>query len=86
MKKHPWFCFFAILLVAGLVVGLTATDLWQYIVDFMKIGVDLLVKWLDEVIRALRDSITSVTGKGSGSSSLPTSLEPAVIQDVIRFS
>lgn len=85
MRKHPWLCFFAILLVVGLVVGLSAADLWKYIIDFMKIGVDLLVKWLDEVVRALRDSITSVTNT-PGSSSLPTSMTTGQIMDVIRFS
>lgn len=61
MKKHPWLCFFAILLVAGLVVGLSAADLWQYIIDFTKIGIDLVVNWLKEVIVALRDSFTGIT-------------------------
>lgn len=61
MKKHPWLCFFAILLVAGLVVGLSAADLWQYIIDFTKIGIDLVVSWLKEVVVALRDSFTGVT-------------------------
>lgn len=61
MKKHPWLCFFAILLVAGLVVGLSAADLWQYIIDFTKIGIDLVVSWLKEVVVALRDSFTGIT-------------------------
>ena len=61
MKKHPWLCFFAILLVAGLVVGLSAADLWQYIIDFTKIGIDLVVDWLKEVVVALRDSFAGVT-------------------------
>lgn len=61
MKKHPWACFTVILIVTGLVIGLSAADLWQYIIDFMRIGIDLFVTWIDEVIRALRDSITSVT-------------------------
>ena len=61
MKKHPWLCFFAILLVAGLVVGLSAADLWQYIIDFTKIGIDLFVDWLKEVVVALRDSFAGVT-------------------------
>ena len=61
MKKHPWLCFFAILLVAGLVVGLSAADLWQYIIDFTKIGIDLVVSWLKEVVVALRDSFAGVT-------------------------
>lgn len=85
MKKHPWLCFFAILIVAGLVVGLTAADLWSYIIDFMKIGVDLLINWLNEVVKALRDSITSVTGTTS-SPQLPTTMEAANILDVIKFS
>lgn len=85
MKKHPWLCFVIIMLVVGLVVGISATDLWQYIVDFMKIGVDLLIKWLNEVINAIRDSLTSVTGTNS-STSLPTSMEAAQIMGVIRFS
>lgn len=85
MKKHPWLCFFIIMLVVGLVVGISATDLWQYIVDFMKIGVDLLIKWLNEVINAIRDSLTSVTGTNN-STSLPTSMEAAQIMGVIRFS
>lgn len=85
MKKHPWLCFFIIMLVVGLVVGISATDLWQYIVDFMKIGVDLLIKWLNEVINAIRDSLTSVTGTNN-STSLPTSMETAQIMGVIRFS
>lgn len=85
MKKHPWLCFFIIMLVVGLVVGISATDLWQYIVDFMKIGVDLLIKWLNEVINAIRDSLTSVTGTNT-STSLPTSMETAQIMGVIRFS
>lgn len=65
MKKHPWLCFFAILLVAGLVVGLSAADLWQYIIDFTKIGIDLVVSWLKEVVVALRDAFTGVTS-GTG--------------------
>lgn len=73
------------MLVVGLVVGISATDLWQYIVDFMKIGVDLLIKWLNEVINAIRDSLTSVTGTNT-STSLPTSMETAQIMGVIRFS
>lgn len=85
MKKHPWLCFFIIMLVVGLVVGISATDLWQYIVDFMKIGVDLLIKWLNEVINAIRDSLTSVT-RTNTSTSLPTSMETAQIMGVIRFS
>lgn len=85
MKKHPWLCFVIIMLVVGLVVGISATDLWQYIVDFMKIGVDLLIKWLNEVINAIRDSLTSVIGTNS-STSLPTSMEAAQIMGVIRFS
>ena len=68
-----------------LVVGLTAADLWSYIIDFMKIGVDLLINWLNEVVKALRDSITSVTGTTS-SSQLPTTMEAANILDVIKFS
>lgn len=73
------------MLVVGLVVGIRATDLWQYIVDFMKIGVDLLIKWLNEVVNAIRDSLTSVTGTNT-STSLPTSMETAQIMGVIRFS
>ncbi|MGN0006363.1 MAG: hypothetical protein ACI37Z_10415 [Candidatus Gastranaerophilaceae bacterium] len=72
MKKHPWLCFFAILLVAGLVVGLSAADLWQYIIDFTKIGIDLVVSWLKEVVVALRDSFTGVT---SGTSTEVTTTE-----------
>lgn len=93
MKKHPWLCFFAILIVAGLVIGITAGDLWQYIIDFIRIGIDLFVKWMDEVIRALRDSITSVTGPAGGSdASTPettttlTSLCMNKIANIIHFS
>lgn len=88
MKKHPWLCFLAILLVAGLVIGISAADLWQYIIDFMKIGVDLIVKWIDELIRALRDSITSVT-KGSGETSSVVETTTSFIDnisDVVKFS
>lgn len=85
MKKHPWLCFVIIMLVVGIVVGISATDLWQYIVDFMKIGVDLLIKWLNEVVKAIRDSLVSVTGTNN-SDGLPTSIEAAQIMGVIRFS
>ena len=73
------------MLVVGIVVGISATDLWQYIVDFMKIGVDLLIKWLNEVVKAIRDSLVSVTGTNN-SDGLPTSIEAAQIMGVIRFS
>lgn len=63
MGKHPWLCAVIVLIIVGLVLGLTAADLWDYIIDFMKQGIDLFVKWLDEVIKALRDSISSVTSK-----------------------
>lgn len=61
MGKHPWICLIVILIIVGLLIGISAADLWQYIIDFIKIGIDLFVKWLDEIIKALRDSISSVT-------------------------
>lgn len=62
MGKHPWLFAIIVLVLAGLIIGISATDMWQYIIDFCKVGIDLFVQWLNEIIRALRDSITSVTG------------------------
>ena len=62
MGKHPWLFAIIVLVLAGLIIGISATDMWQYIIDFSKVGIDLFVQWLNEIIRALRDSITSVTG------------------------
>ena len=62
MGKHPWLFAIIVLVLAGLIIGISATDMWQYIIDFCKVGIDLFVKWLNEIIRALRNSITSVTG------------------------
>lgn len=60
MGKHPWLFAIIVLVLAGLIIGISATDMWQYIIDFCKVGIDLFVQWLNEIIRALRDSITSV--------------------------
>lgn len=62
MGKHPWLFAIIVLVLAGLIIGISATDMWQYIIDFCKVGIDLFVKWLNEIIRALHNSITSVTG------------------------
>lgn len=62
MGKHPWLFAIIVLVLAGLIIGISATDMWQYIIDFCKVGIDLFVQWLNEIIRASRDSITSVTG------------------------
>lgn len=61
MGKHPWLFAIIVLVLAGLIIGISATDMWQYIIDFCKVGIDLFVQWLNEIIRALRNSITSVT-------------------------
>ena len=62
MGKHPWLFAIIVLVLAGLIIGISATDMWQYIIDFCKVGIYLFVQWLNEIIRALRNSITSVTG------------------------
>ena len=62
MGKHPWLFAIIVLVLAGLIIGISATDIWQYIIDFCKVGIDLFVQWLNDIIRAWRDSITSVTG------------------------
>jgi len=61
MSKHPWLIFFTVLIAVGLIVGISVGDLWQYIIDFTKMGIDLFVNWINEVITALRDSISDVT-------------------------
>ena len=59
MKKHPILVIVTILIICGLVLGITATDLWDYIIDFCSIGIHLFVKWLNEMVIALRDAFNS---------------------------
>ena len=61
MKKHPFFTVIVILMICGLVVGISATDLWTYIIDFCKVGIELFVNWLSEMIIALRDAFKEAT-------------------------
>ena len=43
MGKHPWLFAIIVLVLAGLIIGVSATDMWQYIIDFCKVGIDLFV-------------------------------------------
>lgn len=62
MKRHPVLCVILILIVVALLLGITAGDLWQYLIDFCKWGVALFINWISEMIQAIKDSLVSVIG------------------------
>ena len=65
MKKHPILTILTILLVCGLLIGISATDLWNYIIEFCKVGINLFVAWLNEMVIALRDAFnTAIASNG----------------------
>lgn len=61
MKSNPWLIILLIVVIAALILGFTVGDIWQYIIDFIKQGIDFVVHYLNELIVALRDSLASVT-------------------------
>lgn len=62
MNKHPFLVILAVLLIVGLVLGISAGDLWTYIVDFIKEGIRLFIAWMDEIIRTIRESLNTAAG------------------------
>lgn len=61
MKKHPFILIVAILVIVGLVLGLSATDVWEYFIEICRTGIQIFMAWLNEIILALRDSLASMT-------------------------
>lgn len=62
MKKHPFLLILLVLVVVGLVLGISAGDLWSYIIDFLKEGISLFIAWMDQIITAIRDSLNTAAG------------------------
>lgn len=65
MKKHPILIIVIILIICGLVVGVSATDLWNYVIDFCSVAIHWFVAWLNEMIITLRDAFNeAITSNG----------------------
>ncbi len=59
MRRHPVITTIVILMLVALLLGITAGDAWHYIIDFCKTGVTLFIDWMDEMIRAIKESLLS---------------------------
>lgn len=61
MKKHPILLCVVILVAVGLVLGLSATDVWNYVIELCSVVIHWFVAWLNEIIIALRDAFNEAT-------------------------
>ena len=59
MRNHSGLFILFILILIAIIMGISAADLWSYILDFTKIVFKYLCEWIQTVIYALRDALTS---------------------------
>ena len=59
MRNHSGLFILFILILIAIIIGISAADLWSYILDFTKIVFKYLCEWVQTVIYALRDALTS---------------------------
>lgn len=78
MRNHSGIFILFILILIAIIMGISAADLWSYILDFTKIVFKYLCEWVQTVIYALRDALTS--GLKGDKSTATTQAVNAVLQ------
>ena len=59
MRNHSGLFLVFILILIALIMGISAADLWGYILDFTKIAFKYICEWIQTAIYAIRDALTS---------------------------
>lgn len=77
MRRHSGLFILLILILIAIILGITASDLWDYILNFTKIAFNYACEWLKTVIYTIRDSLS--TGlKGETSPEATTQIVSAI--------
>lgn len=77
MRRHSGLFFLFILILIAIILGISASDLWSYIIDFTKVAFAYVCEWIQTVIYTIRDSLSAGL-KGEASPEATTQLVTAV--------
>ena len=56
MRKALWIIL-AIAIVVAVILGISATDLWDYIIDLTRIAFKFLTNWIINVVEAVKEAL-----------------------------